>query len=550
MTHFNVRIEPDDTIFCVAAGVLLIDALASHDIHIRKECGGNGTCGKCLVFVNGKKRLACNVVINENMSVIIPDSSVQELESSLQIQDKSFQKEHVVFSSRSNREDRFGIALDIGTTTLVAELCHLHDISETRRKKIVAARANPQRRFGVDLISRIQVAIESSDSLFEMRQVLIDTINEMLQELSQKAAIPLSDVTILSAAGNSVMQLIFCGIDPSPLGCAPFLPPVSVFPIQKGSDLGLDFSSAGIVELMPLLGGFVGGDILAGLLATQLCESNQTAFLIDIGTNGELALWHENKLYTAATAAGPAFEGGRIQFGTVATAGAIDRVRFHDDGSVVVTTIGSSHEITSENNNSDSTPNRKILPTGICGSGLIEAIDQLWKHKLIKAMGQFDIKLDSPFFHRFCLFEEKPAFELVSADESGLNEAILITQKDIRQFQLASGAIRAGTELLLQKSGVKSNSIDRFCVAGGFGSFIDPLAARQIGLLPPQIPYERFEFCGNTSLAGAKLSLFDAATQEKARQLASQNHSVELASLPEFAAIFAESMIFPKSNLD
>ncbi len=277
---------------------------------------------------------------------------------------------------------------------------------------------------------------------------------------------------------------------------------------------------------MPVLGGFVGGDVTAGVLATNLYTTGETALLIDIGTNGELVLCHDGELFAAATAAGPAFEGGRIEFGMTASPGAVDKVAFHDDGTVTLSTVGNAE------------------PVGLCGSGLVDLVSEMVRHGLIAPNGRFNVKPDSPFLSRWKIIDDTPAFELVTTERdeirgSARNKAILLTQRDVRQVQLATGAIRAGILLLLRQRNLSPEDVDTFYVAGGFGSIIRPDAAQRIGLLPKEIPLERIRFCGNTSLAGARLTLNFPDLKETALTLSRQATHVELATLPDFAAYFS-----------
>jgi uncharacterized 2Fe-2S/4Fe-4S cluster protein (DUF4445 family) len=372
-----------------------------------------------------------------------------------------------------------------------------------------ASCANPQRKFGDDVISRIQRVMENPAVLTNLQRVIVDAINGMTAELTGKLGIAPQDISIMVVAGNTVMQSLFFGIDPSPLGESPFHAPVSEFPPRRGTDIGLIMSPEGTVEALPIFGGFVGGDIVAGVLTlSALQSSDEPQFLLDIGTNGEIVLAHCGKLFTAATAAGPAFEGANIEHGTLAIPGAIEHVEIVAD-KITEATIG----------------NRPAV--GICGSGLIDAVAVLLDRGIILPSGRFA--------------DKQSRFELVSAAESGTGEAIVLTQHDIREVQLAAGAIRAGITLLLRENNVLPEMLDTFYVAGGFGQSIRLLSARRIGLLP-MLPPERFQFCGNTSLAGARAVLLDPDNAELAHRLVQKSQHCELAMLPQFQTVFAESM--------
>jgi uncharacterized 2Fe-2S/4Fe-4S cluster protein (DUF4445 family) len=541
---FETKVGTSQTVQ-VLSGTLLTVAASEAGFLFRADCGGAGTCGKCRVRINGNvQQLACQTIVESNLEVIVPESALRHNEKTVIVQTESFLKigqQDII--KRTGHQ--FGVALDIGTTTLAAEL---HQFSDPHTVWTVS-RDNPQRNYGDDVITRIQKVIEEPVFLAKLQELIVGAVNEMLMELAEKAGINTTDISLISVAGNTVMEHLFLGIDPSPLGFAPFTAPVSEYPICRGNDIGLKTVPDGIIETLPIFGGFVGGDIVAGVIATEIygksCEQQEknrksphtskphAFFLIDIGTNGELVLCYNGEIYTAATAAGPAFEGGRIEHGMLAVSGAIDQVKLQtkkskemEIGELFVSTIG------------------KQPPKGICGSGLIDIVSELLRYGLIKPNGQFNVKADSPFLRFWAMNNEKPSFVLVSEKDSGSGEAILLTQRDIRQLQLATGAIRAGIRLLLQQKELQPEDIETFYIGGGFGSFIRLEAAQRIGLLPCEVPLERIRFCGNTSLAGARLSLLDLRYRDESFSLARRAHHIELASLPDFTTVYADAMFF------
>ena len=498
--HQKNRPEQAQTL-TVLAKTRLSEVAIQAGLGLRTHCGGAGTCGKCQVISNHQKILACQTIVENDIDLFVPDHSLRIDEQNIIVQTGGSSGE-----TQSRRTGhRYGIAADIGTTTLAVEL---HDFSGKKPVQ-VASRANPQRKFGDDLISRIQKVMETPETLTTLQQLVIGAVNDMIAELTAKMGIAPQEISVMVAAGNTVMQLLLFGIDPSPLGESPFRAPVETFPACRGNEIGLTMSPEGTIEALPIFGGFVGGDIVAGVLTLPALQSSAAPrFLLDIGTNGETVLALRGELFTAATAAGPAFEGAKIEHGTLAVPGAIDRVEIHS-GKITVSTIG----------------NRP--PIGICGSGLLDAVAVLRTQGILLPSGRFAGK--------------ESHVELVSAAESGIGEAIVLTQRDIRELQLAAGAIRAGITLLLREHDVLPEEIERFFVAGGFGQSIRLSAARQIGLLPP-IPADRFEFCGNTSLAGARAILLNSESNETVRQIIGQSHHCELATLPQFQEVFAESM--------
>jgi len=503
---FSVHFHFADLTVHVAPGARLSDIAADVGLAIRTDCGASGICGKCkaiLHFPDGRtvEQPACQTFIDSDLEVTIPEASLVKRDVVVQLGSTP--------QNPTGTVGGYGAAFDIGTTTLAMELI------DYRGVVAVVGRANPQRVFGDDIISRIQKVIEYPAALHAMNKAIRSTTNEMLQELAAAAGIDAAAIDELSVAGNTVMEYLFHGIDPSPLGFVPFTPPVTVFPERRADELGLCMNPHGAVRTLPILGGFVGGDLTAGVLAMNVTTENKPVLLIDIGTNGELVLWTGKELLAAATAAGPAFEGARIEHGTLAVPGAIERVAIDAWCNATVQTIG----------------NRPAI--GICGSGLIDAISELLYRRLMKSNGRFDTEVPS---RHWTTANGKPAFLL--------DGSIYLTQRDVQQVQLASGAVRAGTRLLLEHAGLSFDEIETIYVAGGFGNSIDPKHARWLGLLPPEVPLEQIKFCGNTSLAGARRFLVER------QPLNCPVRHLELASFPEFAAVFAESMVFPASSSD
>jgi uncharacterized 2Fe-2S/4Fe-4S cluster protein (DUF4445 family) len=526
--NYRVEFQPSCRVVEVLDGTRLDVVATDCGVSIRRDCGGNGTCGKCKVIIDGQIVLACQTKVNRNLIVTIPDESKKR--ESIVIQAYDFIGDIPVAFGRDS--DDFGVAIDIGTTTIVAELHAINaksgDIERAGNKSfpIVVSCANPQRIYGDDVISRIQRVIEESCFLAIFQTLVVRAINELIESLAESAGINVTKITRITVAGNTAMEQIFLGIDPSSLGYFPFKSICSEFPVCFGRDVGLNVADSCEVETLPIFGNFVGGDLVAGVLATGMWSDERTTFLIDIGTNGELVLCHRGEFYTTATAAGPAFEGGRIEYGMIAADGAIDRVMLRESG-VNISTISNAP------------------PIGICGSGLMDVVAEMLNNNLILPTGKFNVTINSTFLNRWRMVEGRPVFTLVFEEDSGRsNEAIVITQKDIRQIQLAVGAIRAGIKLLLQKINLRIEDVSVFYVAGGFGSFIRLESARRIGLIPMELELERIKICGNTSLAGARTALFDSRVAERAKSICKRANPIDLATFPDFANIFAEQMIF------
>ena len=431
------------------------------------------------------------------------------------------------FEPGNTEWDSYGIAVDLGTTTLVAALLDL----ATGRQVRIASRLNPQTRFGDDVLTRILMARSSSDGLAQLQRVVVEAINEMIGELCDTTGIQRRQVYNMTLAGNTTMQQLFCGIDPGPLGEVPFVPAVQqglTFPAVEG---GLQIHPRGRMHVLPIIGAFVGGDIVAGILATGLADCTGPTLLIDIGTNGEIVLLADGKLTATSTAAGPAFEGARIAQGMRASQGAIEKVVV--DEKLRVHVIG------------------HVPAVGLCGSALIDATAELLRHGIVSPQGRFNAPEELPadvlpdLARRIEFGERQVSFVLADEDAATGGKKVALTQRDVREVQLASGAIRAGIELLLKRHGLKPTDLERVLLAGGFGNYIRRGNARRMGLLPPDIEPQRIRYQGNTSLAGARLVGLSRRCRDACEELAARTEHVDLSREPDFAGAFSEAMIFP-----
>jgi uncharacterized 2Fe-2S/4Fe-4S cluster protein (DUF4445 family) len=381
------------------------------------------------------------------------------------------------------------------------------------------------------VLSRIVHAAETPEGLAGLQTAVIAAVNDMLAELCGQAGIERQHVYEVVLAGNTTMQQLFCGLDPQWLGVSPFVPTAGRGMAVAAAELGLEIHPRGRAHLMPVIGSFVGGDTTAGILATGLCDTPGPTLLVDIGTNGEIVLWSGGELQAASTAAGPAFEGARIAQGMRGSSGAIEKVVV--DGHLRINVIGN------------------VAPLGICGSGLIDAAAELLRQGLLTPQGrllrpdQLPAATLPDLAARVTVENGQAAFVLATADESGCGRPIALTQRDFRELQLASGAIRAGIGIVLRQAGLRPEDLDAVLLAGGFGSFIRRKNAQRIGLLPQTIERRRIRFQGNTSLAGARLAALSVSARRHADEIARRTRHVDLSSDPEFRAAFADAMIFP-----
>ncbi len=422
----------------------------------------------------------------------------------------------------------YAIAFDIGTTTMVGSLIDLC----TGRELGVTSRMNPQVSFGDDVLSRIKHATSCPHCLDELSQAVIEEVSNMVEALRREAKASSQHIYEAAFAGNTTMQHLICGADPSPMGQVPFAPAYGRGVLLSARDMEVPINPHGMAYIFPVIGGFVGGDTVAGMLATRIDEIEGPVLMVDIGTNGEIVLAHDGKLTAASTAAGPAFEGARISCGMRATRGAVEKVVIDDDVNLGV--IGD------------------VSPIGICGSGLIDLVAELLNAGIISSQGHIkptgDLPPDLPesIAGRIHTDDNDGAtFVLSESGDGRIQNPVTLTQRDIRELQLGCGAIRAGVSILLDQSGLIASDLKTVLIAGGFGSFIRPQQAQRLGLIPTEVDLRRVHYVGNASLAGVRWALSSVRARKKAEKLARQTNHVELSTSTDFQAVFAESMIFP-----
>ncbi len=432
------------------------------------------------------------------------------------------------FEPGNTAQRAYAVAVDVGTTTLVASLLDLR----SGEPLDVVAQLNPQTRIGDDVLSRI-LHCRQAEGLEQLRQSVVAAIDEMVGQLGQRTGAGRNEIYEITLSGNTTMQQLVCGIDPKPLGEVPFVPAGGGVLWLPAEELGLRIHRRGRAVVMPVIGGFVGGDTVAGILATALGEQPGPSLLVDIGTNGEIVLAAKG-LAAASTAAGPAFEGARITHGMRGSTGAIEKVVIDDH--LRINVIGN------------------VAPRGICGSGLIDLAAELLRHGVITPEGrllgrdQLAQPVPDDLAQRLVEHEGRPAFCVAMAEETSTGRAVLLTQRDVRELQLASGAIRAGITILLQRAGLTPQDLESVLIAGGFGNFIRRNNAQRIGLLPGAVPRHRIRYQGNTSLAGAQLVALSQQARRLADELARRTEHVDLSCCADFQRIFADSMLFPEEE--
>ena len=457
-------------------------------LQIPHPCGGRGKCGKCAVSLAGDVsapceaelqrgiRLSCMTVLQGDCTVYLPDSSdMEQIELS------------GAATGSAPMDGTCAAAVDIGTTTLALALYDL------RTGKLLAqtSMANPQGAVAADVIGRIQAAMHGS--LEKLCSMIQSAIGILLNQACAKAGIPDSDVDLLILTGNTTMLYLLVNRDPSSLSCAPF---------QADTLFGQETQILGRrTYLPPCMNAFVGADITCAVLASGMCQHPETSLLCDIGTNGELALWKDGRLYVTSTAAGPAFEGAGISCGCGSIRGAVDRARA-EDGKLTIHTIADAPV------------------AGVCGSGLIDLIAAGLELEEIDETGAMDAPLE-------------------------IGNDVALQKADIRAVQLAKAAIAAGMRTMMKAAGITPAEISQLYIAGGFGSHLNIESAVAIGLIPEEF-LDKVTVIGNGSLTGSSMMLLDRNLQQQAAAIAENSTHVNLGGNPVFNEQYIEQMFFPE----
>jgi len=417
-----------------------------------------------------------------------------------------------------------GIAFDIGTTTVVGYLLDLY----TGKELSVVSTLNPQTNYGADVISRVMFASEKG-GLNKLHVAIVDAINRLIVEATEKAGVDKNDIYGVAIAANTCMHHLCLGISPRYIALSPYVPAVSEPIVADPLEVNIEINQAGRIFVLPNIAGFVGADTVAVLLATDLNKSKEFKLVIDIGTNGEIALGSQDKLFACSAAAGPAFEGAQISCGMRGADGAIDHVYFKDK--LEFSVIGGGD------------------PKGVCGSALLDAVAGLLELGMIDKRGKIlplD-KLTNPkakvFQDNLIEYDGLPAFLLATGKTTSHSRPIMITQRDIRELQLAKGAMAAGIWILIEACGIEIGDITEVLLAGAFGNYLNPHSACLIGLIPMELE-SKIKMIGNAAGTGAKLALLSSSEYHRAAEIAENVNFVELGSQPKFTRTFAECMYF------
>lgn len=421
------------------------------------------------------------------------------------------------------RDGLYGVAVDVGTTTVVAKLIDMRDGTS----RATAAMSNPQIKFGDDVVARISHASEQG-GYAELHDTIIAGLNELIAQLCKEVVVEAGNIYELTAAGNTTMSHLLLGFPVEQLGQAPYHAYSTKAEDRNAGEMGIAINPCGNVHVIENIAGFVGSDTTAVAVAVDIEKVDKTTLIVDIGTNGELILKAGGKMYSASCAAGPALEGARISQGSRAVEGAIEKVRVDGDD-IVIDTIGGGQA------------------GSICGSGLIDLMAVLVELGIVEASGrmvtaeEMQGKLGEKILARLCEVNGEPAF--LVAGEAGGGQAVYFTQKDVRETQLSKAAIRAGIKLLQAEAGIGDDELDQVLLAGAFGNYIRRSSACRIGLLP-DIEHERIVYIGNAASSGAQMVLLSSACRRMACRVVSGIEYIEIAHKPDFQMVFAECLMF------
>lgn len=596
MGQFKVHFLPQDVTVTVDEGTSLLDAQIKAQLHPDAPCGGKGTCGKCLVNIlsGGPAGIqkACVTEVHEDMEVELKAESLKHsilLEGAKRniVIDPAIKGYHVavekclIGDSRSDwarlkeavsqasgipaeeipvslpvisglydyllahnfeadvimceneiidladgEKPLYVMAYDIGTTTIVGYLLN----ARTGRELAVSSMLNPQSQFGADVIQRSNHAL--AEGVEELSSCVRKALNDLAAQAALQAGITAEEIYMITVVGNTCMHHLFAGIMPGALVHSPYNPSVSESMMLPAAQYGIMIHPHGKIMLLPNIAGFVGADTVGVLLATQFDTLEDLTLVIDIGTNGEMVLGNKDHMIACSTAAGPAFEGAKIQCGMRGAEGAIDHVHF-ENNQLVYSTIGNAK------------------PVGICGSGLMDIIAELLKAGIIASSGRLEKpealtgEIGKTNAHRIEKIDNFLSFVLADERESGTGKKIFLSQKDIREVQLAKSAMAAGILLMSDTLKIRQEDIKKIMIAGAFGNYMSPDSACAIGLLPQELR-DRIEPIGNAAGEGSKIAALNKEEFHHCDQMARQTEFLELATHPDFQDCYVDELEFPE----
>lgn len=496
MTHKVVlRNSGSYKVLQVDDGTNLLKCIQEHFPNFFAPCGGNGTCGKCRVHITEEGHVtSCLYSISKDIDAVLPEPVEMKVLSSQYKLTKVVRQSPILIPELMSVP--YGLAVDIGTTTIVIYLVNLLFGSVVD----IISTVNPQSKYGADVISRINYSATQKDGISSLQKVLVQSINDAIDQFATNQMISREDFVKISIVGNTTMLHNILGVDALPIAHAPFTPPFTDTKKVKAGSLGIHIHQQGEVVLGPSLSGYVGADIIAGLASIDSSTLGENYLYVDIGTNGEMVLVTPTGMYACATAAGPAFEGANISCGMSALPGAIAEYNEHE-----IKVIGN------------------IEPTGICGSGLIDIVAFMLDQSKINPDG--NISSD------------------IIVTENRQEKNIVLNQQDIREVQLAKSAIASGINRMIEKAGLSLDDLSHVLLAGGFGNYLNVKSAIRIGLLP-EIAIEKYIQVGNSAGSGAVLALKSDDFITEMEELKKKIEYIELSTDEEFTIDFAMNMNF------
>lgn len=510
----------------------LLDLLQQADILVDNACNGTGTCGKCKIKIcegqipkpgeMEKKRLT-----EKELAAGIRLACMTEVEQDLLVELPQDEKQHPVLTQgkvprfkKDSWKKGYGIAIDIGTTTVVASLVDL----ETGTEVAVVSGINEQKKYGLDVLTRITYEYDNPENGWKnLQETMVQMLNTMFQALCQESKIDKEEIKEIDVAANCTMMHMLLGVDARSIGRAPYKPVFLKAQRLKTKEIGLDAGAETDLYCLPQVSAYIGADIVAGTYVCGLHKKDDNVLFIDIGTNGEIVLTCRQEIWCCSCAAGPALEGMNISCGMRAAEGAIEDVKITENG-VKLQTIGDK------------------TPIGICGSGILATLKELLRNNLVKKTGVFvkkeSLKETDYRYPMIRLNGKKREFVIQE------NPELFVTQGDIRQVQLAKGAILSGFTALLQKAGIQMEDLKEVIIAGQFGAHLPAELLTGTGILPENVE-DRLHYVGNASKTGAYMTLLSEQVKADMEMLAENMKYIELSETENYERIFTESMIFP-----
>ncbi len=418
-----------------------------------------------------------------------------------------------------------GVAVDVGTTTVVA---HLIDLNSS---KVLATDAtyNSQIAFGEDVITRMIYAKDEVGGRERLHEAIVGNINMLISNTVAAADVNIQDVTSVLCAGNTTMMHFLLDLDSTHIRHEPYIPAATYIPPARAIEVGIQINPRGLLYAVPCVSSYVGGDIVSGLLASGIYRSPELSMLIDVGTNGEIVVGNNEWLVCCSASAGPAFEGGEVKFGMRATHGAIEKVKILEGGEVVEMVVIA-----------------KEKPRGICGSGLIDVISELRRQGVVDRMAKFS---EAGYCSRLISNDDGVEFVLAYADDTAIGRDIVITQPDIDNLVRSKAAVYAGASVLIKSMGLKFDDLEHLYIAGGFGNYLDLSGSIAVGLLP-DIPLEKVKFIGNSSLTGARLAILSREALAEIENIAQKMTYIDLSSNMQFMDEYSSALFLPHTNLE